>query len=62
MKKKEYTYDYKFDWILRKARVKEITPDKEDYKKKLKEKLDEREGNKKRKRQDDDEEEEAKQY
>lgn len=40
MKKQNFEYDYKFDWILRKARVKEITPEPEDYKKKLLEKLE----------------------
>ena len=40
MKKQGFEYDYKFDWILRKARVKEITPEPEDYKKKLLEKLE----------------------
>jgi len=40
MKKQGYEYDYKFDWIIRKARSKEIAPETEDYKLKLLEKLE----------------------
>ena len=47
MKKEGYEYDYQFDWIVKKARIKEITP-AEDYKKKLMEKLEEKGDKKKR--------------
>lgn len=51
-------YDYKFDWILRKARSKEISPEKEDYKKKLMEKIGGNERSKKRIKKEDGEEDE----
>ena len=57
MKKKEYEYDYKFDWILRKQKHKEIGNNTEDYKKKLLEKLEEDKNMKKRKRKDEEDEE-----
>lgn len=53
MKKSNFEYDYKFDWIVRKAKNKEIAADKEDYKKKLMEKI---EGKDKNKEQRDEEE------
>lgn len=56
MKKQNYEYDYKFDWIIRKNRSKEITPQPEDYKRKIREKLDDC-GKPRRKGQDDEEEE-----
>ena len=58
MKKQNFEYDYKFDWILRKARVKEIAPEPEDYKKKLLEKLEGKDKPKKpnNRKSDDDEE------
>lgn len=59
MKKEKYEYDYKFDWILRKARNKELAPHTEDYKKKIMEKLDDN-GHKKRKKRSREEEEEEK--
>lgn len=35
-------YDYRFDWIIKKQRNKEISPEKEDYKKKLMERLEDK--------------------
>ncbi len=53
MKKMDYEYDYKFDWVVKKAsKGKEITPDPvEDYKKQLASKL---EGTKKKKDDEDE--------
>jgi hypothetical protein len=55
MKKENYEYDYKFDWILRKARNKELAPHPEDYKKKIMEKLDDSKKKKKRSKEDEEE-------
>lgn len=59
MKKKEYEYDYMFDWVLKKSKLKDVAyqdeESEEDYKKILKEAL---EGKKKQKEiedKDDDE-------
>lgn len=60
MMKCEYEYDFKFDWILRKARNKELSPEKEDYKKRLMEKIDDKDRSRKRiKKEEGDEDEEA---
>lgn len=57
MKKKDYEYDYKFDWVLKKAQKgQDSTPAPvEDYKQKLRQKL---EGRDKKKQNDEDEDEE----
>lgn len=58
MKKMDYEYDYKFDWVVKKAsRGKDITPDPVgDYKKTLRTKLED--GNRKKKRGDKEDDEE----
>lgn len=58
MKKQQFEYDYKFDWIVRKNRNKEIQPDKEDYKRRLREKLEGEEAQKQRRNNKDGDEEE----
>lgn len=55
MKKQVYEYDYKFDWILRKQRHKEIGAGSEDYKKKLMEKLEDPAKRKKKKSREEEE-------
>jgi len=44
MKKKEYEYDYMFDWVLKKSKLKDVAyqdeESEEDYKKILKEALE----------------------
>ena len=59
MKKKEYEYDYMFDWVLKKSKLKDVAyqdeESEEDYKKILKEAL---EGKKKQKEIDDKDEDE----
>lgn len=54
MKKKDFQYDYKFDWILKKQL---IAPEvQEDYKKKILEKIDGKNEHKHKQRAKDDEE------
>lgn len=59
MKKKEYEYDYMFDWVLKKSKLKDVAyqdeESEEDYKKILKEAL---EGKKKQKELEDKDEDE----
>lgn len=55
MKKQGFEYDYKFDWILKKSRAKEIAQKPEDYKKKLLEKLEGKDKQKKNRKSDEDE-------
>lgn len=59
MKKKEYEYDYMFDWVLKKSKLKDVAyqdeESEEDYKKILKEAL---EGKKKQKEIDDKDDDE----
>jgi hypothetical protein len=45
MKKKEYEYDYMFDWVLKKSKLKDLTykdneNEEEDYKQILREALE----------------------
>lgn len=57
MKKENYEYDYKFDWIIKKQRHKEIgVTSQEDYKKKLLEKLEDPYKKRKKKSKEDEEE------
>lgn len=58
MKKKEYEYDYMFDWVLKKSKLKDMPfhdeEEEEDYKQILKDAL---EGRKKKAVKDDEEDE-----
>jgi hypothetical protein len=51
MKKKEFEYDFKFDWVIRKIEKHSLGDDRDSYKKKLMEKLEEKD---KPKDKDDD--------
>ena len=56
MKKKEYAYDYKFDWIIRKQKH-SLGLTNDDYKRKLIEKLEIDKYDRKHKKKDEEDEE-----